>query len=347
MKGMVFLGIQLFSLMLMFGACTKDEVRTDWKLYVANENSENIAVIDASTNEVLKFIDIRDGSGNMLMIHNIQASPDGKTIWGTVNSTSGDMDKLVVVDPLTDKIVRWVDIGERMNLGHVVLDSTSTFAYVTSTDSNYVIEVNVLSYAITRKFNLGAGHSPHGLRFARGKLYVANLRSGTFSVITISDGTISEIPVGGMAVQTATTPDDRYVFVSLYDTKEVIRYETATGLINRFSLPTTSVGPIQLYPSPDGTLLFICDQGMLLSRPSSDKLFVMRISTGEIISTIAAGDGAHGVVVSSDGARVYVTNQLNHTVSVINASDNSRICDIPVGANPNGITYWTKHGGQP
>jgi len=349
MKGSGFLGIVITSCVLMFSGCAKDNATENpgWKIYVANENSENVAVIDASTHEVLRFIDIRDGSGMMQMIHNIQSSPDGKTIWGTVNATSDAMGKLVVIDPLSDKIVKWIDLGAGMNLGHVVLDSASMFAYVTCTDSNLVIEVDAHSFAVTRRFDLGAGHSPHGLRYSRGKLYIANLASGMLSVINLSDGAISEIPVGGMAVQTAVTPDGKYVFATLYDTKEVIRYETSTGIISRFALPASSVGPIQLYPNPQGTLLFICDQGLLLSRPSSDKLFVMKIATGEIISTVVTGDGAHGVVVSNDGTRVYVTNKLNNSVSVVNGSDYSLVCEIPVGAGPNGITYWTAHGGQP
>lgn len=349
MKRYDLFGIAVSAFILMFGACTKQHTHEtpEWKVYVANETSENITVIDAATNDVLKFIDIRDGSGNMRMVHNIQSSPDGKTIWGTVNSMTGAMDKLVVIDPLTDEIVKWIDVGVGMKLGHVVLDSSSTFAYVTSTDSNLVIEVNAHSFVITRRFDLGAGHSPHGLRFSRGRLYVANLDSGTLSVISTADGAISDIPVGGMVVQTAVTVDGQYVFATLYDTKEVIRYETASGGISRFELPGSSVGPVQLYPDPAGTRLFICDQGLLLSRPSSDKLFVMNISTGQIISTIATGDGAHGVVVSNDGLMVYVTNKLNNSVSVVNASDYSIVCEIPVGADPNGITFWTLRGGQP
>mgnify|MGYP001565461065 FL=1 len=167
------------------------------------------------------------------------------------------------------------------------------------------------------------------------------------SVITISDGTIIDLPVGGIAVQTAVTPNGNYVFASIYDTKQIVRLEVGTGTLTAFSLPAGSQGAIQMYPTPDGTRLFICDQGVLLDRPASDKVYVMDVASGNIINTVIAGDAAHGVVVSKDGTRAYITNSLDHTVSVINTIDYSIVCTIPVGAKPNGISYWTSEGGQP
>jgi len=109
---------------------------------VANESSENITIIDATNNQFAKVIKVTDGSGDMLMTHNIQAAPDGKTVWATVNSMGAGMDKVIVIDPLTDEISHWIDIGTDFGLAHVVLDSASQFAYATATDTNLVIEID-------------------------------------------------------------------------------------------------------------------------------------------------------------------------------------------------------------
>ncbi len=336
---------------LLFPGCKKDEVDNSElteKIYVANEGSDFISVIDATTNRPAKEITVDDGSGNLMMVHNIQASPDGRTVWGTVNPmATGATEKVIVIDPLTDVVTRWIDIGVGMHLAHVVLDSASRYAYVSATDSNTVYEIDAQSFAVTRTFRLGAGHGPHGMRYSRGKLYVSCMNSFTLSVVTLSDGTIQDIPVGGIAVQTAITPNGNYVFASLYDTKEVVRYEPATGNVVHFPLPSTAVGPVQLYPTPDGTRLFICDQGVLLGRPVSDKVFVMSTANGSILQTIVAGDATHGVVINRAGDRAYVTNSQDHTITVINANDYSVIATIPVGQNPNGISYWSREGGQP
>ena len=57
------------------------------------------------------------------------------------------------------------------------------------------------------------------------------------SVITIADGKVTDIPLGGIAPQVAVTRDDKFVFVSLYDTKEVIQYDLKNGQIIRIPLP--------------------------------------------------------------------------------------------------------------
>jgi len=53
--------------------------------------------------------------------------------------------------------------------------------------------------------------------------------------------------------------------------------------------------------------------------------------------TIATGAGAHGVAVSNDGSRAYVTNQGAHTVTVIDLVGKTKLADIAVGKKPNGI----------
>ena len=42
--------------------------------------------------------------------------------------------------------------------------------------------------------------------------------------------------------------------------------------------------------------------------------------------------------MSPDGSKVYVTNNLSNTVSVINTATNTVTATIPVGANPFGVS---------
>jgi len=207
--------------------------------------------------------------------------------------------------------------------------------------------VDAATYQVVRKFDLGAEHAPHGLRYAHGKLYVANTGAKSMSVINLADGKVSDIPLGGMAVQTAVTRDDKFVFVSLYDSKEVIRYNLKSGQITRIPLPETAQGPIQLYATLNSKLLYVADQGELLGRPVSNQVFVIDISDAKVLSTIKAGNMAQGVVVSKDGQTVYVSNTMDNTVSIIDVTTQKVIYTIPVGKEPNGISYWFETGGMP
>ena len=318
------------------------------KVYVANEEGGSVSVIDLRDSVKITSIDIKDSAGNMYMAHNVQVAPDGKSVWVTaVPMDSTGINELVVIDPNTGTIKQRIQLGKDLHVAHVVLDNESKYAFVTAKESNQVIQVDASTYKVVRKFDLGTGHSPHGLRYLKGKLYVANMDAKSISVINIADGKITDIPLGGVVVQTAVTQDGRFVFASLYDTKEVVRYDLQSGQIIRIPLPAGAQGPIQLYATPDSKLLYVADQGELMERPVSNKVFVIDISDAKVINTITVGNKAHGVVVSKDGKTVYVTNSIDNTVSVIDVATQKVTGSIPVGKGPNGISYWFETGGMP
>lgn len=341
-----------FFLLLLFSCRKNDEFPHsrpyEAKVFVAVEDGECIAVINATTNELINSIQLNDGSGNMMMAHNVQAAPDGKTIWATVNPmTPGSTDFLAVIDPFTEKVIARVPLGIDLHLAHVVLDDASEYAYATATDSDQVFRVNVRTKQVEQRYQLPAGHQPHGLRFSQGKLYISNLGSGSITVVHTDNGMTEEIPVNGMAVQSAVTKDGRYVFSSLYENRSIFKYDVVQQTDSTIPLPGGAQGPIQIYPTPDGKKLFICDQGVLLGRPSSDKVYVLDIAAGIVTDSITAGNAVHGVVVSNDGSKVFVTNSEDNTVSVIDGKTHAVIATIPVGVEPNGITWWCTVGGQP
>jgi len=318
------------------------------KVYVANEEGGSVSVIDLQDSLKNTTIDIKDSTGNMFMAHNVQVAPDGKSVWVTaVPMDSAGINELVVIDANTGTIKKRIQLGKDLHVAHVALDNESKNAFVTAKDPSQVIQVDVTTCEVVRKFELGTGHSPHGLRYLNGKLYVANMDAKSMSVINIADGKIKDIPLGGVVVQTAVTQDGKYVFASLYDTKEVVRYDLQSGEIKRISLPAGAQGPIQLYATPDSKLLYVADQGELMERPVSNKVFVIDISNAKVISTIQVGNKAHGVVVSKDGTTVYVTNSIDNTVSIIDVATQKVIATIPVGKGPNGISYWFETGGMP
>lgn len=254
---------------------------------------------------------------------------------------------LIVIDPNSGTIKERVLLGKDLHVAHVVLDDQSKNAFVTAGATNEVIQVDATTYQVVRKFDLGAKHAPHGLRYANGKLYVANMDGKSMSVITVADGKVTDIPLGGIAPQVAVTRDDKFIFISLYDTKEVIQYDLKNGQLNRIPLPATAQGPIQLYATPDSKLLYVADQGELLGRPVSNEIYVIDIPNAKVISSIKVGKKAHGVVVSNDGKSVYVTNTIDNTVSVIDVASQKVIHTIPVGKGPNGISYWFETAGMP
>src|SRR5690606_37193365 len=174
------------------------------KIYVANEHAGTISVIDAATNKVLKTININEGSSKDLMAHNVQVAPNGKTVWVTgVPMDHITDEKMVIIDAVADTVMYRKTMPVHLHMAHVVLDSDSRFAYVTATDAGLVLQISTETFNTTNVYTLPATHQPHGLRFYNGKLYAANMEGKSISVIDVATTQLTEIPVGGMAVQTA------------------------------------------------------------------------------------------------------------------------------------------------
>ena len=327
--------------------CNNSKKSTQFsKVYVANEDGGSISVIDFQDSLKSKEISLKDAKGMMLMAHNVQVASNGKSVWVTaIPMDSIANNKLIVIDPNTNLVKKRIALGRDLHLAHIVLDTKSEFAYATAKETNQIFQIDAKTYQITHIFKLEKGSLPHGLRYQNGKLYVANMDAKSMSIINIADKKIINIPLGGMAVQVATTQNEKYVYTSLYDSKEVIKYDIKNGQITRIKLPSNAQGPIQMYATPDSKLLFVADQGETMGRPTSNKVFVIDIPNNKVIKTIIVGNMAHGVVVSDDGKNAYITNSGDNTISVIDVATLKVIKTIAVGKKPNGISYMSANGG--
>jgi YVTN family beta-propeller protein len=319
-------------------------------LYVADEKSGTISIIKPSKGKRIISLPITPPSAgnNMLMPHNVQVAPDGKSVWVTaVPMKPGDMEQLVVINPNTNSIIKRINVGKNLHLAHIVFDDLSKNVFVTATDAGLIIQFDAINFTEIKRFGLPAGSKPHGMRYLDGKLYIANMGAKSMSVADVANGSITEVPLGGTAMQTAVTRNGKYAFITLYDTREVIRYELANGQITRISLPASSQGPVQIYATPDSRQLFVCDQGVLDGRPASNEVYIIDIENASVDATIKAGRAAHGVVISNDGKTAYVTNSGDYSVSVIDIAGKKVKNTITAGTSPSGISYWYGEGGMP
>ena len=317
------------------------------KVYVADEESSTISVIDAASFK--KIGDIPVGQGP----HNVQVAPDGKLVWVTNNGEPGKpaektrhegmpksehgamagAGEVWAIDTASDTVVAKVPVG--MHPAHVVVAPDGRYAYVTNGGENTVSVVDTAALRIVATIPVGA--SPHGIRISPdGKqAWVANLKGGTVSVIDIpTRKQITRIAVGKGPAQVGFTPDGRLGFVSLSEENRVAVIDPAT----RKAIRKVSVGtvPIQLYATPDSRLLLVANQGTR-DKPGSS-VSMIDLESFMVVATVETGLGAHGVVIDHDGRRAYVTNSYANTVSVLDLAGRKVIATVPVGNGPNGVS---------
>lgn len=330
-------------------AATGSAQAAEAKVYVADEGSNTVSIIDTTSLKTIGRVAVGQGP------HNVQLAPDGKLLWVTNNgepakktaktpdakmSKSGGMNMdstapgaVWAIDTATDKVVAKVPVG--MHPAHVVVTPDGRHAYVANGGDDSVSVVDIAAQSVVATITVGAG--PHGLRISPdGKqAWVANLKGGTVSVIdTESRKQIAQIAVGKGTAQVGFTPDGRFGFVSLSGENQVALIDP----VSRKVIGKVAVGtvPIQVYATPDSKLVLVANQGSP-KKPGTTVSFI-DVAGLKVVATITTGAGAHGVVIDRDGRRADVTNTYANTVSVIDIRGRKVIATVPVGKGPNGIS---------
>src|SRR3989339_717575 len=195
------------------------EVKIEDKIYVAVEEVGEIAVISAKDRAVIKRIDLSSDIGGKkigFMPHNVQVAPDNKSVWVTANAMDMNKDKgsffriqkvsadeghgeeggmkandeIIVIDPLTDKIIKRIEMGTDLHLSHIALTPDSNYAIAAAQTKGVVYKINAQTYEVEREINTEKGGEPHGVAVSKdGKfVYVTNLLSDDLSVIDTVQG---------------------------------------------------------------------------------------------------------------------------------------------------------------
>lgn len=337
------------------------------KLYVADEVSGTVSVVDAVSRERIATILVTVWGELPVPFapRGVAVAPDGGSVWVTapqpMSNCVGDesgcggevplppelkVDEVVVIDPLTDSIVTRIRVPSldtgNVHVNGIAIDPESRFAYVTATAVSQVIRIDMQTREIAGRVDLGPGREPEGIVLCGEMLVVANGFGGqSLSLVSTTTGAVDEIPLGGVAQQTACTSDGQFAFVSLFDKREVVRYEFATGELQRLALPEGAEGPVQVQVSPDDKLLYVCDQGTLFGRMPSDKVYLIDIASGDVKDAIAVGQGPNGITLSDDGTHAYITNFLGASVSILDLKKGEVLGNqVQVGSAPKGIGYW-------
>ena len=371
--GLVFIGVLIiwfsFSNKSKDSSFSQNKIQTEERVYVAVEGTGQIAIIDAKTQEKIKSIDLSEefaGKKVEYMPHNVQVSPDNKSVWVTANTMEnmGKMsfsivqkayadeghgeakadwdDQVIVIDPLTDTITRRIDLGKGLHLAHVSITPDSKYAIVAAQEKGMLYKINTRSFEIESSVKTKKNGGPHGLRVSvDGKsAYIAMLDGKSMGILNIENMKLADVALKGPVVQTGVTPDGKYVLASVYDPKSLAVYDIATEKMSYVDLPGEAKGPVQLYPTPDSRFVYVADQGYYFDQPNGDTVYKIDLVEMKVVEAIKVGNAPHGLIVSKDGAFVYVTNLLSDDVSVIDTTTGKEIKRIKIGKNPNGVSMW-------
>jgi len=306
-------------------------------VFTADEGAPGITAVDLATGRT---------SATRLGVapHNVEAAGGGRWLLAVGNAPTAhgpghgpSAARLVVLEPVAGAAPRVVtEMAAGRHPAHVVADRAATRAFVTDSEADALLVVDLERRSVSATVKLG--DYPHGLRLSPDdrEAWVANVRDGTVSIVNVEQSReVARIQVGPSPVQAAFLPDGSRAYVSLRGADAVAEIEVATRrVVRRIQVGR---GPVQLFATPDGRLVYVANEGTRAAPGMG--VSVVDVAAGLVTTTVETGRGAHGVVICVDGSRAFVTNLHDDSVAEIDVATQRVTRRFRTARTPNGITW--------
>jgi YVTN family beta-propeller protein len=250
-------------------------------------------------------------------------SPDG-TRAAVANSNDNTVS---VIDTQTRAVTATVPVG-LYPLG-VAFTPDSSRVYVTNRDAHTVSVIDMETSSVTATWS---GFSyPTSIEVSGDRVHVLNEGNATLSIVDLAGVALGGVPLPEGPSGLAVTPDGAKAYVGSYRGVHVTVIDVAAASV--IASVRASVSPRALAVSPDGTRVYTTK----LTKP--DPMKVIDVTTDKALPGGIPGPGwSLGVAVAPDGARAYITNFLDRTVSVIDTAGLTEIGRMTVGRYPTEIS---------
>src|SRR5688500_7932525 len=282
------------------------------RIYVSNERSNDVSVIDSATNDVVATIAVGKRP------RGIRVGADGKRLYMALSGS-----------PIAGPFVRDEDLppADKKADGIGVVDLAS---------GKFVGKI--VSGSDPEQFSFGPGE-----RF----MYIANEDAGLASVVDVAAGkVVKTVKVGYEPEGVTTSPDGRLVYVTSESHNKVHVISTETNeLVAEFA---TSARPRSSAFLPSGRKAYVtCENDGAL-----DVVDVASNRVVKRVKPPGTNVRPMGVVVSPDGRRAFVSTGRGMSVAVIDTASDEVVQVIPdvgqrvwgIDITPDGKTLYTGNG---
>jgi YVTN family beta-propeller protein len=313
------------------------------RVYVPNVGSDDVYVIDPGS---MRVIDRFPALGDP---QHVVPSWDLKTLWVTGSAKGGANDGgLTSIDPATGKAVRRIPVDDAYNM------------YFTPDGGSALVVAETkrrLEYRDPQTMQLqGVLETPQcdGLNHAD---YSAD---GRYAIFTCEfGGALIKIDVmnrkvlgflrladGGMPQDIRSAPDGRLFYVANMMTDGVSLIDG--DRFKEVGFIPTGIGAHGLYPSRDGTKLYVSNRGShLVNGPprGPGSVSVIDFASRRVLATVSIPGGGSPDMgnVSADGRTLWLSGRFDDVVYAIDTAS-GRVVTIPVGHTPHGLTVWPQPG---
>ena len=300
-------------------------------VFVSNEASHSISVMDAATDRVIATIAVPSRP------RGIQATRDGRFVFvalseDTIVRGSKRRDAIAVIDPIRRTMVRQLRSGTDPEQFAITPDGSTIYASNEDAGTASAIDVRTGNVAATAVVGIepeGVAVSPDGKW-----VYVTGETSNSVTVLDAhTRAVIANLLVDARPRGVAFAPDSRWAYVSAEIGGSVTMIDTkAREIVATRSLDGGESKPVGVVVSPDGGRVYVaCGR--------SNAVAVLNARTLLPLAKIPVGHRPWGVTLSADGGTLYVANGMSNTVSVIDTRTSRVRATVAVGVRPWGVAF--------
>src|SRR5213592_5020762 len=335
--------------------CLAKAESTSYLVFVSNERSGDVSVIDGATNDVVATFKVGKRP------RGIHGTPDGQRVFVTLsgsprvapgvdeNRAPADKtaDGLGVIDPLTHKLIdRWHAGSDPEQFA---ISKDGKFAFIANEDDATASIVDLSSGQSRGKVKVSAEPEGVGVNPANGDVYVTCEDKGEVFVIDPDQQrVIAKIDTGGRPRSVAFLPDGLRAYVACENGGYVAVIDVKSHqLLSKIQLPTGSL-PMGTAVSKDGKELYVSTgRGNAVAIIDTQKADAQRSpllsARGEgegeesIVTMVPVGNRAWGIALDPSGSKLYTANGASNDVSVVDVKSRKELRRIKVGDGPWGI----------
>ena len=276
------------------------------RVYVANNVSYNVSVIDGSTNQVIATVPV----GTRPLGVDVNPTTDRVYVTNTVSNN------VSVIDGSTNQVIATVPVG--IHPTGVGVNPTTGRVYVANYNGNNVSVIDGSTNQVIATVPVGTEPWGVGVNPTTGRVYVTNSTSNNVSVIDGSTNqVIATVAVGTEPIEVGVNPTTGRVYVANLSSNYVSVIDGSTNQV----IATVTVGT-----TPWGVGVNPTTGRVYVGNAYSNNVSVIDGSTNRVIATVTVGTDTREVGVNPTTGRVYVANIGSSTVSVID--------DTPLNSAP-------------
>lgn len=312
------------------------------RVYVPNLRSNDVYVIDPATFKVVDRFHVGFSPQHVVPAWDLQ------TLWVANNAEGRPDGSLTPIDPKTGKPGKAVMVDDPYNMyftpdGKEAIVVAEAHARLDFRDPHTMTLKSSLSVPECK----GINHADFSID-GKYALFTCEF-GGKLAKIDLVDRKVVgylQLDKKGMPQDIRVSPDGKVFYVADMMADGVFMVDGDS--FAKIGFVKTGVGTHGLYPSRDGTRLYVANRGSNLihgPRHGKGSVSVIDFATRKVVANwpIPGGGSPDMGNVSADGKMLWLSGRFDDVVYAIDTTTGA-VRSIPVGAEPHGLTVWPQPG---